>query len=202
MPGIGRLPETRARVRSRWFKTADSALRHVAEYLDGRLEPLNVLRRQIEQLKSLDKQRGYRREEPFRYRLEGIWHTIQLSYCSKEYRRQRWEAIAAHNRAQGYPEPELWHIRRHDHGTVWESRWIHGFCPTPVYEDLKVLRLLAEAAPRMRLVEWVPAMQGYFLQYSASDGWGQASDGAWGMGHSGAWDKNPERRTESPVWCD
>ena len=120
MPGIGRLPETRAWVWSQWFKTADSALRHVVEYLDGRLEPLNVLRRHIEQLKSLDRQRGYRREEPFRYHLGGTWHTIQLSYCSKEYIRHRWEAIVAHNRAQGQPEPELWHIRRHDHGVKWQ----------------------------------------------------------------------------------
>ena len=184
MPGIGRLPETRARVRSRWFKTADSALRHVVEYLDGRLEPLNVLRRHIEQLKSLDRQRGYRREEPFRYHLGGTWHTIQLSYCSKEYIRHRWEAIAAHNRAQGQPEPELWHIRRHDHGVKWQSKLIHGLCPTPSYTDLKVLWLLAEAALDMRLVEWVPALQGYFLQGNASDGWKQANDLEWRSGTS------------------
>ena len=55
-------------VRSRRLEITYRALRQVAEYLNCRLEPLTGLRRQIEALKNLDRQKGYRREEPFRYR--------------------------------------------------------------------------------------------------------------------------------------
>ena len=173
-------------VRSRRLEIAYRALRQVAEYLNCSLEPLTVLRRHIEDLKRLDRQKGHRKEEPFRYRLRGTWNTVQLSYFSRQYLRQRWEAIAAHNRAVGRPDPELQRIR-HDHKGKWVYKLVHGLCPTPTYTELKVLRLLAEAFPEIRLLAWVPALQDYHVQGDTTDGWKRSCD--------------MDRRSGTAMWC-
>jgi hypothetical protein len=173
-------------VRSRRLEITYRALRQVAEYLNCRLEPLTGLRRQIEALKNLDRQKGHRREEPFRYRSHGTWSTIQLSYFSRGYLRQRWQTIATHNRALGRPDPDMQRLRR-EHRGKWEYKLVHGLCPTPTHTELKLLRLLAEAFPEMSLLAWVPALQDYHLKSDKTDGWKRSCD--------------MDRRSDTAMWC-